>query len=337
MGFPYAIEEDFELGTLGNFDSETDTESALDYPSYKTLAGLGMEPYSGAYCMRLVSGLGTAEAWVKAAIINIANTETRWFRMNILFSNDFTSTADDASVMLLELEGAGPATTASFGYKLTTSGDIINLGIGSTNTGAVPATFSTQPVERGVWYTVELKVVIQTGGTGTMDMYVTKDGGVQATAAEASLDTKTNIAVTDGYLGFQGHATAATGSILIDNFAMSADTAQLFRNQRYPETRVMTKTGHAFVGPGKIESVTLLAGNGTDGVCKIYDSDVAAAVDLVGELGAGVALETVLSEESYSVRNGAYVVLSGTAPRALVKIAYAPYSAGVVRALGRGR
>lgn len=334
MAYPWIFEEDFELGTKGDFDTETDTDGALDFPSYRTLAGYGMEPYSGAYCLRLISGIGTNAATLTEADINIADTVTRWFRFNLMFSKDFACTATDV-VHLLELTGAASAVTVAFGFRITITTNVINLAIGGANTGAVPDNFSSIPIERGLWYSVEIKANIQTGGTGTLDVIVTKDGKSQTTTSEVAVTTLTNIAVTDGLLGLQNHLTTTTGTILIDNFVM--DDAQIFRNRRYPETRLLTKTGHAFVGPGKIDSLTLLSGAAADNTCKVYDSDEASSVDLVAEMSNSIAAETVGPHESVSVQNGAYVVLSGTQPRALVKIGYAPYSAGSVRDIGRAR
>lgn len=336
MGFPYVFESNFEQGTSAEWSTgETDTDSILDFPSYKILAGRGMEPYSGAYCMRIISpGGAPADAFVSAPECNIADTETFWFRLNVLFANDFTTTVTDTCA-LLELQGAGNNETVAFGFKVTQTTDVINLGIGGAANNAVPGTFSVIPVQRGVWYTVELKVVIQTGGTGTIDMYVTRDGGKQAIVAEASVTTLTNIAVTHAVLGLQDQLATTSGTILIDNFAQ--DDAQLFRNTRYPETRLLTKSAHAFVGPGKIDSLTLLSGAAANNTCKVYDSDLADEVDLVAEMSNSIAVETVERGESISVQKGAYVVLSGTQPRALVKIGYAPYAAGAVRDLGRAR
>ena len=337
MAFPYIFESNFEPGSNAEWDSETDTDNALDFPSYKTLARQGLEPFSGAHCMRLRAGLGTNDATVTEGDIDIADTVTRYFRFNILFADDFRCTATDASVSLLELQGAANAITASFGFKITVSTDVINLGIGSANAAAVPATFSTQAVERGVWYTVELAVDIQTGGTGTLDMYVTRWGSTAATGAEAALATKTNIAVTHGVLGLQDHLATTIGTILIDNFVM--DDARIYpQSARYPETPLLTKTAHAFVGPGKIDELTLLAGGAADNVCKVYDTDIASTTaSLVAELSNSIAAETVSRITPIEVQHGAYCVLSGTNPRALVKIAHAPYSAGAVRSLGAKR
>jgi hypothetical protein len=338
VAYPFIFHEDFESGGKGNFDTKSDTDGALDYPSYKTLAARGWEPYGGAYCLRLVSGLGTNPATLAKADINIALNTTNWFRFNIWFSPDFACTATD-TVHLLELSGAASAVTVAFGFKITITTNVINLGIGAAAATAVPDNFSSEPIERGRWYTVELKVLPKAAAAGTLDVYVTKDRGTQATTPEIALTGLTNIAVTDGLLGLKNHLTTTTGTILIDDFIQS-DT-QLYHSVRYPENRLMTKTGHAFVGPGVIEMITLLGGGAADSVCNVYDSDAAGTSDLVASLSNGVSSETVTRVTPIHVSKGAYITLSGTAsangPRALVKIASAPNSAGTVRDLGRAR
>jgi hypothetical protein len=337
LAFPYEFESNFEGGVETEWTgTPADTDSALDVAHYKTLAAMGMEPYSGAYCLRLQAGLGANDATLTEGACNIADTATAWFRFNIYFSNNFTCTATDASVSLLELQGAANAITASFGFRITVTTDVINLGIGSAAAAAVPATFSSNALERGKWYTVELKVNIETDGSGTMDMYVTEDGGVQATGAEASLATKTNIAVTHAVIGLQDHLATTSGYILIDNFAQ--DSEQLYHQVRYPETVLLTKTGHAFVGPGKIETLTLLGGGGADAVCNVYDSDAASSANLVATISNDATSQTVTRVTPITVARGAYITLAGTAsangPRALVKLANASHSAGTVRRLG---
>ena len=55
MAFPWLSECNFEDGTKGHFDTETDTETRLDFPHYSELArtpGMGM-PWRGAYCARV--------------------------------------------------------------------------------------------------------------------------------------------------------------------------------------------------------------------------------------------------------------------------------------------
>jgi hypothetical protein len=337
--YPYVFEESFELGTDGGFDSETDTDSILDFPNYKTLAALGLEPFSGAYCLRVISpGATPADAFVTEGDCNIADTVTNWFRFNLLIDTEFDATAND-TVALLELQGAGNNETVAFGFRYVAATDVINLGVGGAANNAVPDNFSSNDFEKGRWHTIELKVNIETNGTGTIDLYVTPDGGVQATSPEASDSSLTNIAVTHAVLGLQDQLATTSGTILIDNFIH--DDTQLFHQMRYPETRLLTKSTatcdgsfHAFVGSGKIDTLTLLGGSDA-ATLKVYDSDAAGTADLVAGLSTTAATETSNHIDSIHVFRGAYCVLTGTAARALVKIAHAPHSAGAVRDLGR--
>jgi len=82
----------------------------------------------------------------------------------------------------------------------------------------------------------------------------------------------------------------------------------------------MTKSGHALVGPGKLIP-TLLSGAATDNRLRVYDSDVASTnAPLVADLHNTAGDETVESRRPVYVRNGAYVELTGTNPRAMVEI-----------------
>ena len=66
MAFPYDHHVNFEAGSRGSFNAETDTDSKLDFPHYSELAltpGHGA-PFSGAYCMRVDLSGGTNDAYV---------------------------------------------------------------------------------------------------------------------------------------------------------------------------------------------------------------------------------------------------------------------------------
>jgi len=315
MAFPWIFESNFEAGTNGEWDSETDAASQLDFPHYTELGRYPWRaaPHSGAYCMRAVLSGGTADAVVSEGDIDIADTVTRWFRFNVWFSPTFDATADD-TVALFELQGSGNAVTASVGFRYVAATDVINIGIGGAASGAVPGNWDAAAIERNVWYTVEAKVNIETDASGTVDLYVTKDGLNGNTTAVASGSSITNIAVTHGVLGIQDHLATTTGVILIDDFVM--DDAQLFHvRDRYPFQKVMTKSGHAFVGPGQIDIAALLS-TGADNVLKLYDTDIALVNDdqgFVTELDMS-AFSSV--EGPLTFYRGCYCELAGTSPRA---------------------
>lgn len=321
MAFPWIFAANFEVGALVDstygWDSETDTGSQLDICHYTELARYPWPtcaPFSGAYVARVVLTGGTSDAFVKEADIDIADAGTSYFKFELWFAPNFTATSND-TFAIFELQGAASAVTVSMGGRVVASTNVINLGIGGAASAAAPSTFAAQDIQRGVWYTVELKVVIQTGGTGTVDMYLTKDGEKPATAAHASVATITNIVVTDGVLGIQDQLATTTGVFLLDNFVQ--DDGRIYPKTRYRNEPVLagvTESGHVFVGPGWIAGAAILGG--TSPTMILYDTDRA---DVTAAQSYEVSLATTSTNQSslgvpIYFQRGCYVVLGGTAP-----------------------
>ena len=340
MAFPFIFHENFELGTLGGYDSETDTASQLDYPHYSELARFPWPkcaPYTGAYCMRTVLSGGTADAYVVEGSVDIAAAATRYVRFNMWFSPTFDATADD-TVNVLELL-ATATVEVTFGFRYVAATDVINLGIGEL----APTSFGAA-IKKGVWYTVELTVVVDNAGAddGTIDIYVTEDGAKTAGAVYAtqvgSLDQG---AVTTSRFGVQDHLATTTGTILFDNFMF--DDGRLYSDtDRYPVQRLITKSEHVFVGQGTLENVSLLSGAGTDNVLTCFDTDTGDTNDpsnVVLELKNTANNELVdPAATPASFTRGCFVQLTGTNPRAIVRYGNCPsYSAAGVRNLGLKR
>ncbi len=342
MAFPFVFQSDFEGGTNGEWDSETDTASQLDIASFKELSRFPWPtcaPFRGAYCARWQLTGGTDDAYLVEGDINIADTATRWFRWYVWFSPDFDATAND-TVALFEVLGVASAVTGSVGFRYVAATDVINIGIGAAASGAAPTAFSAVNIEKGQWYCVEAAFDVQTGGTGTANLYITKENTHPSATADATVSTVTNIAVTDGWFGVQDQLATTTGTILMDQFCM--DDARIYPyKHRFPQEVLLTKSGHVFVGQGKIRDVELLSGAGTDNVLSIYDADDANtndATNIVEELKNTANNQRVASnhEQEFSVHHGAYVTLTGTNPRALVTICHAPgYSVSGMRHYGQ--
>lgn len=330
MAFPWIFAENFEAGTKGGFDTETDTISALDFAHYKTLANYPWKcaPYSGAYCVRLVLSGGTADATLTEADVDIADTVTNYFRFELWFSPTFTGTSND-TFALLELKGAAAAVTVSFGARIVATTNVINLGIGGAASAAVPSTFSTQEIQRGVWYTVELKVNIQSGGTGTLDIYATKAGEPTQIASVCAVATVTNIAVTDAVLGIQDQLATTTGVILINSFIH--DDARIYPTARYVTDQVLHMSQqHVFVGPGWIAGAAILSG--TNPTMVLWDTDEA---DVNSTQSYEISLATAATNQSsigghIYFQKGCYAVLGGTSPIGQVMLARSDFNPGVM-------
>lgn len=343
MSFPYVFEANNETGTLTDeWDSETDTANQLDAPHYTELARFPWStcvPYRGAYCMRAVLSGGTADAYVQEGDIDVAADTTRWFRFAIWFSPNFTGTTDD-TVNVLELQQSGGTVEATIGFRYVNSDDAINIGIGET----APTSWADWNIERGVWYTVEIKVHLDDGASndGTIDLYLTRDGtSATETVAATQVGSLDQGAVAEGIFGIQDHLATTTGTILFDEFTM--DDARLYPRSRFPKAINFTKSGHAFVGPGSIESAALLTDESSN-VMEVWDTDTANT----NEQDGYVFYLDIFNQTSWSgaldFHHGCYVKLSGTDPRGQVIIIEGHdnhlgplyYSVAGIRELGKG-
>lgn len=342
MTFPFTFESNFEQGTNAEWDTETDTASQLDFPHYSTLAKLPWHtaaPFRGAYCMRLALTGGTADATLTEGDIDIALDENQFVRFMIWISPDFTGTAND-TLTLLELQSAGPVIEVAFGLRVVAATNTINFGIGEL----APTSFGSEAIQRGIWYTVELDVTLDDGASddGTIDLYVTPEDQVSASAVHASqVATLDQAAVIQGVLGVQGQLATTTGTILIDQFVFDDSRAYAIRD-RYRQTITLTKSTHVFVGHGEICHVELLSGGGTDNVVAVYDTDTAETTDadkLILELKNLSNNEYVSTDLKRGITRGAYVQLSGTNPRATVTFSKTPAygSPGAIRSYAKGR
>ena len=344
MAFPFIFEENFELGTKGGWDTETDTVSQLDFPHYSDLARFPWAtaaPFRGAYCMRTTLSGGTADAFVTEGALNIAAAARRFFRFMVWLSPDFTGTADD-TMNLFECQDTSNVVEVAFGLRVVAATNVINFGIGEV----APTSFGSEEIKRGVWYAIELDITLDDGGSndGTVDLYVTPEDAVSASIVHAtqvaSLDQG---AVTHGVLGIQNHLATTTGVILYDEFVMD-DTARTHPvSDRYSETVLLTLSGHVFVGRGEVDNITLLSGAGTDNVITVFDTNTATTTDATN---SHIELKNTANNETVDpagvpvqYTRGAYVRLAGTNPRAMVKIKHvnAFGSPGAIRRQGRSQ
>ena len=311
MGYPFVFEENFELGTKGDFGTESDTGSKLDYPHFSTLAaipGMGL-PYRGAYCARILPG-DTNDHTIIVPEMNIANGDTGWLRFYLW--HDLAATAND--VFNIFEHQASATIELAMSLQITAATNLVEIGLGESEASTFNAVLAPRR-----WHLIELKSIAQTGATSSL--FVNR-------ADVQTLGSHPSAPVTDGVLGTQGTAATTTGTILFDQFVF--DELQVFGfEHRFPETILCTKSQHIFVGNGEIENVTLLSGDTTvDNQVKIYDTDSAYTSDagnIVAEL-RNTAVKEIVDPAGMPVRvtRGAYVQISGTietgGPRALVKI-----------------
>lgn len=317
MAYPFIFHENFEAGTKGGFDTETDTEGLLDFPHYSVVAKdpNSLMPYRGAYVMRNLLG-DTSDHTLTEGDIDIADAGTAYFRWYMGLSKDFRFTADD-TFNVFELQQAGGTREVSVGFRVTNSTQLIEIGIGD---GAAPTSFVQWP-GRNKWVCVELLATISTGGSGVVTLFL--DG-----AQVATLTSQTHAAaVGQGVLGSQDTLSTTLGGIYYDDFVMDDGRVYPYR-ERFPQGYPVWKTGHVFIGPGYIEAAVLPTLSATDETLYLYDTDTANTNDAtpVVELISGA--QTSVGGPLYFER-GCYAIVSGTNPRGMVYLTRSNEKLGV--------
>lgn len=335
MAFDFLFESNFEAGTSAEWDSETDSGTKLDFPHYSDLARIpGMEvPFRGAYCMRWTAVAGDANPhYVKEGDLDISDGGTAWLRFYLFIGTDFKATADDI-FNIFEWQKADSTPEAVISLKITASTDLVQIAIAD----GIAASSNWNSISKGVWHCIEAKNKTDTSDSGTLDLIV--DGGTLTSLS--TIDS--SAAVTHGTLGPQDLASTTTGTLLFDQFVF--DDGQIFPiDRRFPETLTLTKTSHVFVGPGRIDNITLVSGTSSaDHRIQLWDTDTANTNDATAvkmEIANTAAKEIVdPAGMPVDILKGAYVVISGTeetsGPRAVVQIGRASaYSVGRMKEYG---
>lgn len=332
MAFPWTGEENFEDGTLGAFNSETDTGSILDFPHYSTLAGIpGMAmPWRGAYCMRVALAGGTADAYVQENDDwDIAANGTLYFSFRVWLDPSMEAANNDLFA-IWQLESSGPTVEAAVFLQYTTANGW-RLGLNET---AADSGASYQDIALGQWHTVEVFVNLDAGGgnDGTLDAWLNGSAFTQLTSLDQG-------AIIQGKLGAIGPDAGTSGVLLFDD--VRADDAQIYGkdDHRFSETITLTKSGHVFVGAGQIDNITLNAGAGTDCVLEVFDTDTANTNQQYKLRMTNTANNELVDPAGMplNVHHGCYVSLSGTDPRATVSICKGAMNEAAMRSVAKRR
>lgn len=332
MAFPWLFEENFELGTLGDFDAESDSATRLDFPSYKELArypGVAM-PWRGAYCMRVLLN-STTDAYVQeTGSFDTSASGTIYARFMIWVGSDITMAASDL-VSVFSLWSA--TNTVEGTVMIRNNAGVLEWALNETHTATAA---STMQLVTDKWTCVEVGATIDSGGgdDGTLDCWIDGVAMTQLTGLDQG-------AITSAVFGAMSQDAGTTaGTLLFD--AIVADDARVYPPaERYTTEMLLTQSGHVFVGGGEIDNVTLLSGAGTDCVLDVYDTDEADVTDHYNRRAR--LLNTANNEVVDSagmpitVKRGCFIQLAGTNPQAIVKIKHAVgiHGDGRVRNLAR--
>lgn len=313
MAFPWITEAPFDLGTRGHFDAESDADSRLDFPHYSTLGripGAGA-PYVGAYCMRVALATSATAAYVQetGSWDMTAGTNDIYLRFYFRLSADLVM-ADTNEFAIMEFWSATSTAEAGVYINYTTA-DGFRLGIGKASAS------SFTPVTLGEWHCIEIFFDPAGGAGGIIDAWLDKSALTQVTGL-------TNANITSGIVGVVGQDAGTTrGTVLFDEII--SDDARIYPlTERWPHEKVMTASGHVFVGHGYVRNVQLLSGSSTDSVATLFDTDVASVLDASNfrsEIKGTVASVLVdPSDQKLRFERGCYLSMAGTAPRVLVSI-----------------
>ena len=332
MAFPYLLESGWETGATGFDTAITDTQSkSLGYLHYSdSIRKYGVAPFRGAYVWGIDQSIGTVTTgcYQTQAAVNVANTNTWAAGMAIYIASNIVMTDTDRTTLLAAVESGGGVQQGTIELYYTAA-DGLQIHFNKTS-GTAAASGKSAALTTNEWHWVEIRGTVNTGGTGTLKGYL--DGN----QVGATISSLTNVAITDLWVGaFNADAGHSAGYIFIDNVVADGDggTTEIsvgYPWPRYPFYTNVTKTGHVFVGPGTLQSASLLSVTAADEM-KIYDTDRGYAtaapenciVDLVvggaGELGG---LHHV--EGPIAFYRGCYVVLSGTNPKGNVRAHISP-------------
>ena len=341
--FPYLFEESFEGSDQGNFDAlDPEPQTSARIAHYSYLAGLSdvkVAPYRGAYCWLKDLSIDTTDHYYQeTGGYDAGADDTIYSRFYLYLSRNLTmANADEFAVMQ---HWASTSTVEAGVYVNYTTANGFRLGIGETSAS------SFLPISLGEWHCVEVNANVDNAGAddGTLDGWL--DGGpfTQVTGLDQGV-------FTSAVFGTIGQDAGTTqGFVLIDEIAAASQRLYPIVD-RFPEQLVVTEDTHAFVGEGDILDLALMAGAATNNIAYIYDTDTGRDgvtggdnddrnfVARVTNLTSGETVPSVFHNMPVHVKRGAYIVLEGTNPRAVVHIGRAQgyWSDGRIRDHGSRR
>lgn len=310
MAFPFLIDETFDDGTRGNFDSETDAGSVLDFPSYRELARAGHAPWQGAHALRVrLSGANNAYIEEATSITN-QSPISLWFPL--LVAADLTI-QDGDRVNVIEVRSTNALPEAFVAVRRTGDNYELVAGEGSI----VQRNYGTITRSNSRWYQMELTV---NQANGTIDWYV--DGGQvgsQITALSISPFTVLRLGAPSGT------SASDAGTILIGRIIV--DDARIFPRSRFGRDTIwVTRDQTVFIGDGDLDSIEL-TGTSIDAALTILDTDIfeSGLTNFSREplvYGRNISANEIvpLLTMQKVFHRGIYVQLTGTNPQAWISL-----------------
>jgi len=300
MAISPLFESNFEAGTNAEWDNEADTGSNLDFPHYSELARFKQTTYRGAYCMRVKMG-DTNDHTLRMDIGNIAEDDTRFLNFHLYLGNDLAFSADD-DIHLVHFEEVEDTTTgATLFLRMITATDVISLALGENETINTTTLYT---ITRGRWYNIGVRMLADTQGAGTLDLYV------DSSASKIAITSVTAVPILDIIFGVTDGLSTTTGTILFDE--VKFDDVQVFPyRERRPKVMNIAKTQSIFVGPGQVEAAALISTGGSVAL-RLYDTDVANIDDLNSLVIELLDAQFTSASGPINFQRGCYAVVAGT-------------------------
>ena len=336
--FPWQTAEYFDDGgtsAKANFTETLDSGKG-DFPYFFDLISdqLSPMPFRGAGCFRVDLSASTNDVRLVEETADLTTgTDDQTSRFYFFVTTDLVMADTNVFEIFNYFSASGTATEeCAVGIKYTDAAGF-QVGIGA----AAPTTFIE--LELGKWHCVE--VHIDPAGSSGGEIQWRYDGAAQTTVG--SLTQATTTACSWGVRNQDAGTT--TGRVYFDQIVLGTEGTGGEPTwigplpERYAETIEVFDECSIFVGPGCIESVTLYDGGSGDCTAAVYDTDIGTLESPAKILLSSTAnTETVDTSGPRNFVRGAYIVLGGTNPRAIIHIGPgAPYSEGSLRSYAKNR
>ncbi len=318
MAWPFESIDYFDHGDItlsapdGPWDAAVDTTAKLSLQHYTDMPGK-VTPFTGSYSLRC-EPLSATTGYLADESTSILATETGYFAFALYLPSNFRSPTNNRVEHIFRCLTGAAADAASMGLQMRTGDD--KWRIFAKTTDGTADTTGNYLLDDDTWYWIEIEAEIQTGSNSTMTVYARKQGEASRTLAATASTAAAAAAVTETRIGVvEGGGNNTSGAFYMDHYHFNDPTGGATIGPPrvlFDEDISFAGPRQLFVGPGKVNNLTLVGGTGSDNELYLYDTDTAQVSDdkLVAVLKNTAALETVdVASTPIHVTRGAYAVL----------------------------
>lgn len=314
MAFPYLVHENWSGGSAAVLTSETDTNNAGTVMHFSRMAERepGLYPLAGDAAFGYVVDLKRANgaAAYMQGTISVAAGSTAYLAFPCMISENIEAEHGDA-IVLAELLSGG--TTSELAIEAVFD-DARGWLIGVSTDGGSFDRDKAAKIDEGEVYHVELKFTVGNTTDGTAQLFLEDEeaGAAFTGLTHAAFDT---LRIGNVSTDVIQHGYVVFGEVILDD----AQVFPMDDDDKFDKSFVVDKSCHLFVGEGEVIAVELELGN-SDNAAVLYDTDRAEAWR--GHIRAllNSELKVLPTDEPVDFMEGAYLVLSGTNPRAVVRL-----------------